>query len=232
MEHAKSGDSDPLTPPAELKALLTANDSNHADAAWMALVAKHSRILLHTIRSRCQSYDQAMDRYTYVLERLRECDFARLRKYAADGRGEFSTWLVVVCRRLCEDYRRKIYGRPDPDPAGSASQVSARRELRRRLADMVGADRDISSLPERRGGNPESRARWNELQAALEEGLARLDPADRLLLKYRFESELTAREIARLMKFPSQFHVYTRVNSRLRVLRRFLREKGFTEARP
>jgi len=46
------------------------------------------------------SKDGAMDAYAYVLERLRERDCARLRTYADGGPARFTTWLVVVARRL------------------------------------------------------------------------------------------------------------------------------------
>jgi DNA-directed RNA polymerase specialized sigma24 family protein len=52
-----------------------------------------------------------MDGYAYVLEALRSDDYRRLRAYAADGRSKFSTWLVVVARRLCLDLHLR---RPRP----------------------------------------------------------------------------------------------------------------------
>ncbi len=232
LEHAKSSDSDAYTPPAELTALLTASDTASCDAAWTELVAKHSRLLLHTIHSRCDSYDKAMDRYTFILEKLRENDYARLRRYAADGRGEFSTWLVVVCRRLSEDYRRTLYGRATSSTTGGAAKPSGSSELRSRLVDLVGVKKDIASFPEPQGGDPEINLRQRQLHSVLDEALRELDPADRLLLQYRFEYELTAKEIAKIMKLPTPFHVYRRVTSRLRRLRRHLRDRGFSEAEP
>jgi len=41
-------------------------------------------------------HDGALDGYAYMLEELAVTDCQRLRKYAADGRGRFSTWLAVV----------------------------------------------------------------------------------------------------------------------------------------
>ncbi len=232
LERAKSSDSDAYTPPAELMALLTASDAASCDAAWTDLVAKHSRLLLHTIHSRCDSYDKAMDRYTYILEKLQEDGYARLRKYAADGRGEFSTWLVVVCRRLSEDYRRTLYGRAASSTTGGAANPSESSELRSRLVDLIGVKKDVASFPEPQSGNPEINLRQRQLHSALDEALLDLDPTDRLLLQYRFEYELTAKEIAKIMKLPTPFHVYRRVTSRLRRLRRHLRDRGFSEAEP
>src|SRR5204862_509166 len=81
-------------------------------------------------RSLTTDHDAAMDGYAHVLERLREHDCRRLRGYAPDGRTKFTTWLVVVARRLCLDFHRHRYGRSD-DPAPDAA---AARAARRRLA--------------------------------------------------------------------------------------------------
>ena len=74
-----------------------------------------------------------MDGYAHVLERLREHDCRRLRGYAPDGRTKFTTWLVVVARRLCLDFHRHRYGRSD-DPAPDAAVARA---ARRRLVNLV-----------------------------------------------------------------------------------------------
>lgn len=50
-------------------------------------------------------HDAAMDRYAYMLAQLRCSDFTPLQCHAADGRSAFTTWLVVVARRLCLDHR-------------------------------------------------------------------------------------------------------------------------------
>ena len=85
----------PITaPPAELTALLEAPDDQARDVAWTRLVDRCSRLILHTIHGRADGYDPTMDRYAFILQRLREDDFRRLRSFAADGRGQFSTWLV------------------------------------------------------------------------------------------------------------------------------------------
>src|SRR5258707_5460889 len=97
--------------PQELAQLLNASDSPTRDAAWEAFLTTHSRLLLHTARSLNRDHDAAMDGYAYVLEALRESDYRRLRAYAADGRSKFSTWLVVVTRRICLDFHRRRYGR-------------------------------------------------------------------------------------------------------------------------
>lgn len=208
-------------PPPELARLLNAPDPPTREAAWDAFVAAHNRLLLHTARSVNHDYDGAMDSYTYVLEALREDGHRRLRAYSADGRGKFSTWLVVVVRRLCLDFRRHKYGRArDPSPEGRASHAA-----RRRLVDLVTDETEIAELP-RDELDPAARVQERERSAALLGAVQGLSPRDRLLLALRFEDELSAREIAQVTGMPTPFHVYRRLNQLLAQLRDQLRRGG------
>src|SRR5262249_41817793 len=99
--------------PAELSQLLAAAEPQGAEGAWGEFVHAHSRLLLHVARSMAKDHDDAMDRFAYLLEQLRRDDCRRLRGFVADGRSKFTTWLVVVARRLCLDYDRRRYGRAD-----------------------------------------------------------------------------------------------------------------------
>jgi RNA polymerase sigma factor (sigma-70 family) len=210
--------------PPELVALFAAQDPEDRDAAWGGFVSLHSRLLLHTARSLGKDYDAAMDRYAYALERLQERDFHRLRAYRPDGRTKFTTWLLVVFRRLCLDHYRQRYGR---SPASERVQsATGDRVLRRQLADgLTGrVDPELVEAPGRR--SPETdmtdRHRADRLAAAL----LSLAPADRLLLKFRFEDDLSASAIAKAMGFPTPFHVYRRLNALFLTLRRSLRAGG------
>lgn len=236
MQDSRIGhDTDGL--PDELRELLAAPGDENGDA-WEAFVERYSRLLLHTAHDAASHYDQAMDRYAYVLERLREDDCRRLRAYSSNGGGSFATWLVVVARRLCEDLRRRRYGRPqrgidregngDRHSRGGAGTAGTLFALRRRLVEMAGEELDPGRTPHPRA-NPERDLCEAELYAALDSALESLDERDRLMIKLRFEHELTAREIARMMEMPTQFHVYRRLRSRLKTLRRILEEMGFKD---
>lgn len=199
-----------------LDQLLRATTDEQRDAAWTAFVAEFSRLILHAARQASQGADGAMDAYAHALERLRADDLGRLRAYRDDGRTRFTTWLVVVVRRLALDHRRVRYGR-----GGDAPE----RQARRRLEDLVGAALDIHQLT----GTSESaehRLEREEVGAALSAALGGLEPADRLLLALRFEEDLAASRIAQVMGFPSQFHVYRRLQALLRGLRDELRRRG------
>lgn len=210
-------------PPQELARLLTAPDPPTREAAWDAFVAAHSRLLLHTARSLNHDHDAAMDGYAYVLEALRSEDYRRLRAYAADGRSKFSTWLVVVARRLCLDFHRRRYGRARE--VGPDSREL--RATRRRLVDLVGSELDPDLSPSATDPAIELHAR--DRATAIEGALRTLSARDRLLLALRFEDELSAREITHVMGFATPFHVYRRLNALLAELREALCKRGVDE---
>jgi RNA polymerase sigma factor (sigma-70 family) len=210
------------SPPQALQALLQADDDAAREHAWDDFIAEFSRLILHVNRSQTDSYDVAMDRYSFVLERLREGDFRRLRTYAADGRGKFSTWLVVVVRRLCADEARRRYGRD--------RGTSTDRRGRRDLVDLVGSEIDVNLLPDTAAALPSDAISAHELQEALAAALQQLDPSDRLVLKLRFQDDVSVAEIARMLSLPSVFHVYRRLNGIYDRLRAALRSLGVEDA--
>ena len=207
--------------PPELARLLDSPASTR-DIAWESFLAVHHRLLLHVARSFAREHDAAMDAFAWVLDRLRENDCRRLRAFAADGRSEFSTWLVVVVRRLCLDWYRSKYGRE------RSAGVSAHdnRSTRRRLVDLATEGVDTSELPQLGGARPDAELRAAELALALQAALAELEPSDRLILKLRFDDGLSGGEIADFMRLPTPFHAYRRITNVLESLRRALKARG------
>lgn len=210
--------------PPEVAALLRAGGGPARDAAWERFVAVHTRLLLHVTRTMVRDPDRAMDAYAWLLERLREKDVYRLRGFAADGRSKFTTWLVVVARRLCVDWYRHEGGRIRASPNGPSPPPDGQL-LRRRLLALAGEPVPLDGL--RDNSTPQDvRLDRAEVHEALVAALRDLPPSDRLLLSLRFEDGLKAPEIARVMRFPSQFHVYRRLDHVLGVLRVTLNGHG------
>lgn len=211
-------------PPSELHTLLAARTSFGRQRAWTRFLETHSPLILHTVRSLGGDEDAAMDRYAFVVEQLRKDDCRRLRGYVDDGRTRFTTWLVVVVRRLALDLHRQRYGRPRSGERGDPG--------RRRLVDLSGEDLRLAELPDRSGADPEIVTRQRELGGAMRAAMENLDVSDRLLIALRFEDGCSAAEIARVLDFPSPFHVYRRLNHLLKTLRERLEERGIRSATP
>lgn len=214
-------------PPKELGRLLDAPSDLERQRAWARFLERHSKLILKVAHETTQGYDGAMDRYTYVLERLRQDDFHRLRQFTADGRARFTTWLVVVVRRLCLDHVRHVYGRP------RSANASDEQEARKKLVDFVMEEIDPErTVNHRENGKTDSAVRRKELFACLHEALRALPADQRLTLKLRFEDEAPVSDIAKVLDVPTVFHVYRRVNKTLERLRQDLEQRGVDSAAP
>jgi RNA polymerase sigma factor (sigma-70 family) len=210
--------------PGMLVRLLEASTPRDEDEAWARLVETHTDVLLRTARYFGGDHDAVMDRYAFILDHLRRDHFSRLRAYRPQDRSGFEVWLVAVARRLCLDHHRHKYGR---GPAGVRDHAAVlERAGRRRLVDLLGEalDPDLIARPDAIGADQELARR--ELSLALAAVLDTLEWRDRLLLHFLFEEDFTAKQIARLMRFPTQFHVYRRRNQLLQLLRERLRDRG------
>jgi RNA polymerase sigma factor (sigma-70 family) len=106
------------------------------------------------------------------------------------------------------------------------------RLARRRLLDLTVSPIEVAELADDGRDSPEVQIRTAELHAALDSALAHLAPADRVLLKLRFEDSLSAQEIASALGWPTPFHVYRRLNALYADLRRRLIARGIVSGAP
>lgn len=215
--------------PPELSAVLDA-DREAADDAWRAFLSRFSPLILHAARTASKGYDGAMDSYTFVLERFRENDFRRLRNYSADPRTKFTTWLVLVARRICIDRQRQMYGRITDTNRNDVPDDE--RAARRRLIDLAAAEVDLSTIEDGAQQNPEAELRTHELKQLLDSAISELDPRDQLLLTLRFVDGLSAKEIAAIQSWQSPVHVYRRIDLLIGRLRRALERRGVDDPVP
>jgi len=214
--------------PPEIASLLEARDEGRREAAWARFVSDHTALLMTACRLLGGDHDAVMDRYLYVLDHLRRDDFRRLRQFVGDGRCKFTTWLVVIVRRLCLDQRRVRYGRvPADSPEAEKQDI---RRVRRDLALLVSSHDELESLVDQTATDPSADVIAAEQARVLETALDLLETRDRLLLQLRFADALGAAEIARLMAFPSPFHVYRRLNHLFALLRRALHRHGIEDS--
>ena len=214
----------PESLPSQLSRLLEAADGPEQERAWTEFLDFYSRLILYVARRSVRDHDAVMDRYAFVIERLREQHCRRLRTFAADGRGKFTTWLIVVVRRLCLDWDRHKYGRVsqqegrDPTPP-------------RRLIELVLDPEVLDRLPDQTPSTDEQLEREQTLRR-LEQAIATLAAPDQLLLSLRYRDGRSAREIASLMSFPTAFHVYRRLNRVHGALRQALTATPLLEPPP
>ncbi|MEO8577993.1 MAG: sigma-70 family RNA polymerase sigma factor [Gemmatimonadales bacterium] len=211
-------------PPA-LEMLLSTEPPS--EDAWALFAREYSPLLLHVARSTARDRDEAMDAYTFLLEKLRENGARRLRAYTADPRSKFTTWLVVVSQRLCVDHYRARYGRTRDE---ESSDERCRLGLRRRIENLDGVAEFENNIPDENSSSAADELEKSELSEELRAVLASLEPADRLLISMRFDDGLSAAEIAGILRYPSQFHVYRRLNSVLAELRAALEGRGYESA--
>ena len=214
--------------PAPLSSLLAARDSTALDEAWAAFLAEYSALIIRVARHVGGDDDVVHDRYAFALDQLRRDDCRRLRAYAADDRGKFTTWLVLVVRRLCLDEHRHRYGRRQ----SAAADVADQHATRHRLADLLGVDPDVAGVAAPDGDGADAGIRALELSTALEAAVARLDVSDRLLLRLRFDDGLSVPTIARMTRARSVAHVYRRLERVLATLREALRASGVEDSVP
>lgn len=220
----------PSTLPVVVARLLDASELAARDAAWGEFVASHSRLIFHVARSFGGDRDATMDRYAFVLDHLRADDCHRIRAFIADGRSEFTTWLVVVAQHACLDHRRHQYGRIRRADDGS-SGADDDRAARRRLVDLIAAEVDLALIRDRASTIEES-IRVAELHHALDAALDTLPPRDRLMVKLRFEDGLPMPELSRNMGFPNRFQAYRHLRQVLRALRGALERAGVKDLVP
>lgn len=214
--------------PTQLNRLLAAGSPEAQERAWKEWVEAFSKILIRAARNGSSSYDNTMDRYAYVLERLKAEDFRRLRAYSEDGPSQFTTWLFVVARRLSIDHHRRAFGRScnlSESPDSGSLETSPRYRLARLLAERL----DLEQIPDSRSPDPETQAWRSERREAIEGALATLEPRDRLLLTLRYMDDVPVRKISGIMRFQSPFQVYRRLKKSLAKLREELEKRGIVE---
>jgi len=212
------------TVPLQLGQLLRAPDGATRAAAWNELIADHTRLLLAVARSFGGAHDETMDRYAYMLGELREADFHRLRTFEPNRGASFSTWLTVLARRLCLDYHRARYGRQRP--TGDSEDSASQRTIRRTLADSLASELDTESLADSEALAADVLAVHRERDVGLRAALLALSPREKLLLALRFQDELSASRIARMLGMATPFHAYRQLNSVLARLRVALELRG------
>lgn len=85
-------------------------------STWETFLPKHAEVIFRVVRLFADSYDERMDLFLFVCDRLRENDMRRLRafRFRPEAPCRFSTYLAVVVRNLSLDFLRARDGRYRP----------------------------------------------------------------------------------------------------------------------
>ena len=98
----------------EIAEILNGLASAEPRDAWNRFLTDYSPLLLQVIRQFVRESDAAGDCFVFVCEQLHRGAFLRLRRFQPNGKAKFTTWLRVVARNLCLDWRRHESGRQQP----------------------------------------------------------------------------------------------------------------------
>jgi RNA polymerase sigma factor (sigma-70 family) len=80
--------------------------------AWSEFLEIYSPLILQVVHQFENEEEHAGECFLFVCEQLSANGCRRLRHFEPAGPAKFSTWLRVVARNLCLDWRRKEIGRP------------------------------------------------------------------------------------------------------------------------
>ncbi len=150
------------------------------DRAWRLFLDRHADTILTRLRRSGFDYDQAMDRFVYVCEKLCADSFRRLRavRYAGDH-GDLTPWLGQVVDRMAVSW---------------AWSQEGRRRLLRPIERLSSRDQQIFQLHFWRGLAP------GEIYAALRgQGDTRVKVSDVLEGLERIFARLSQKKLWRLL---------------------------------
>ena len=86
--------------------------SGDREQAWSEFLELYSPLILQVVHHFETEEDRAGECFLFVCDQLSTNECRRLRRFEPAGPAKFSTWLRVVARNLCLDWRRKEIGRP------------------------------------------------------------------------------------------------------------------------
>lgn len=82
------------------------------ERAWELFIERYADVILSDLRRLGFDYDQAMDRFVYVCQKLCEDDFRRLKTIQHTGsKGDLTPWVRKVVKHLCINWVWSADGR-------------------------------------------------------------------------------------------------------------------------
>ena len=100
------------TQDSEVASIFEGLRTGRSREVWAEFLRLFSPVIFETCEYSSCDADQAADCFLFACEQLSRNNFRRLLRFRPEGSAAFSTWLRVVVRNLCLDWRRKEFGRP------------------------------------------------------------------------------------------------------------------------
>ncbi len=97
---------------SEVASILEGLRASCSQEVWAEFLRQYSPVIFETCQYSTYDRDEAADCFLFACEQLSRNNFRRLLRFRLGGSAAFSTWLRVVVRNLCLDWRRKQFGRP------------------------------------------------------------------------------------------------------------------------
>ena len=247
-------------------------DSDDPANAWREFLEQYSSHLYQVCRISCADAEDGAECFVFVCEQLAANRFRRLRRFTADGRASFRTWLQAVTKNLCVDWHRKNKGRRRPFrsiaelPAleqeifhlyferhmnlqsvledlrphheGLSAEVIEETVERLRhclsraqLWELASRDVKVHSLDSSiedlnsiqltdSAPDPEAVTAKQEALELMTKALQKLSPEEKVIIRLRYEEDLTLQEIANLTGLKDPQAVDRKLRSALAQLRR------------
>lgn len=157
--------------------------------SWQRFILDFSVFIYGAVVKYTADYDEKMAIYLQILEKLRENDFEKLRRFAFQS--SLSTWLTAVARNMTIDILRSKYGRDF--------------RWKIRVISLCGdcdepADPSPERQPEAAYQSRERESIRSQLLAELETALEGLDEREALLVKLVFFKGLKIRDAGGVLK--------------------------------
>ena len=174
--------------------------------SWQRFILDYSVFIYSAAVRYTSDEDEKTTAYLQILEKLRENDFEKLRRFAFQS--SLSTWLTAVSRNMTIDFLRSKYGR----------DFRLKKIKLIPLADFDGpADPDPDRQPEAAYQNREREGIREKLLAELETTLKELEAREALLIKLVYFKGLKIRDAGQILKIGPAYKFLQRTLRKIRV---------------
>jgi RNA polymerase sigma factor (sigma-70 family) len=174
--------------------------------SWQTFVIKYSNYIYKAIVKYIDDYDEKMNVYLEVLEKLKKNQFEKLKNFRF--RSRLSTWLTVVTRNITIDYLRSTYGRDFRLKQITTLSYDTHQHIMNKLSDQKNPETEMIQKK-----SELSRA---EFLGQLEKIIRDLDPKESLLIKLVYFKGIKIKDAGDMLNIPSVYKSLSRIIKKIR----------------